>query len=296
MNIHIPGKTFLLGEYAVLQGGTALIACTMPYFTLTAIPSPILHSPFHIDSPAGKLLAEHSTKTWHLTWSSPYPQGGFGGSTAEFLACYRLYDLPMAELYTTYLKYAYNGIGVPPSGADLMAQSHMQSSILFFQSHDLPMHTIQWPFEEISLLLFKTSHKLPTHQYLASLTQLPDLTALSDITHQGYTALQQKNGANFIQAINDYAELLANYHLTAESTQIILNTLKQHPACLAAKGCGALGADVIAMVINSHQEHDFIQWFQHNVDNTRPCHTSGQSPEDCQKSQLNNAILKKALK
>jgi mevalonate kinase len=283
MKIHIPGKTFLLGEYAVLQGGTAVIACTQPFFELSAEKLPPLQKglakrgilglyrdiPFHPDSPAGKFILDHSETfdSLILTWLSPYSEGGFGGSTAEFLSCFRLYHhltqqtFTQENLYKTYLKYAYNHQGIPPSGADLMAQNQ-KAGLVYFQSPTLSLHSFSWPFDDISLLLFKTPAKLPTHQHLQTLKNLPDCKMLSALSLQGYNALQQGDKQGLIKAINDYALTLAQLNLTAESTQQLLNQIKQHPACLATKGCGALGADVIAVLVFIEHEKDFIHWCQ----------------------------------
>lgn len=281
--IKIPGKTFLLGEYAVLQYGTALIICTQPYFTLDIVPpnnKKKLIRPFHPESAAGKFIQDHAAIFDHhdLMWSSPYPQGGFGGSTAEFLACYQHYyqqtknnaftGTPdnLNDLYKTYITYAYHGIGVPPSGADLIAQT--QKKIVYVQKESTynGFSIIQndWPFQNLSLLLFKTPYKLATHHYLATLNtdkknNLPDFSVLFDLTQKGYQALHEKNQAAFIDTINAYAIELDKLDLTAAPTQQLLERLRTHPACLAIKGCGAMGADVIAVMVPRSQEKDFIQ-------------------------------------
>lgn len=281
--IKIPGKTFLLGEYAVLRHGTALIVCTQPYFTLKILlqkNKKELTSPFHPESAAGKFIQDHTAIFDHhdLIWSSPYPQGGFGGSTAEFLACYQFYyqqtknnnfidtSENLSDLYKTYMNYAYQGIGIPPSGADLVAQT--QTNIVYIQkkitSHRFSITSNDWPFQDLSLLLFKTPYKLATHHYLATLNtdkknNLPDFSVLSDLTQKGYHALQEKNQAVFIDSINAYSLELAKLGLTAEPIQQLLASLLIHPACLAIKGCGAMGADVIAAIVLRSQENTFIE-------------------------------------
>jgi mevalonate kinase len=275
MKIQLPGKTFILGEYAVLQGGAALIACTEPCFTFTATPveksssiktEPENH-PFHPDSPAGKLIQDYPEpfQSYRFTWKSPYLQGGFGGSTAEFLACYRWIKQRCSEpldleiLYETYLRYAYQGIGIPPSGADLIAQT--QEGMVYIGTDNLRFKPLilNWSLSECELLIFKTPYKLATHEYLASLANLPEVSVLSALTTQGYEALRDSHAQKFIHAINDYAENLAQLKLTAEPTQALLKQLKKHSACLAAKGCGALGADVIAVVVDIEKKADFIE-------------------------------------
>lgn len=265
MKIQIPGKTFLFGEYAVLQGGPAVVACTSPYFILEIV-SYSSEIPFHPDSPAGKFIADHAATfdALNLTWASPYPEGGFGGSTAEFLSCFQLHHqlthqtFTQENLYQTYLKYAYNNQGIPPSGADLMAQAQMQQGLVYFQSPAMPLDLFTWPFDDISLCLFKTPYKLPTHQHLQTLTSLPDYTRLSELALQGYQALQRQDKQGVIIAMNDYATTLSELNLTVQATQELLQELKKYPACLAAKGCGALGADVIAVLVQASEEKDFI--------------------------------------
>lgn len=287
MIIQIPGKTFLLGEYAVLQGGPALIATTKPYFQLKINSDNKVAMPFHADSPAGRFIHDHAFESTHLEWFSPYLQGGFGGSTAEFLACYYyqmkrtspsllLNQLNLTHLYQTYLLYAYNGIGIPPSGADLVAQT--QSSIVYFEPQKIlkteennrqkqeTLSLINWPFSELSLLFFKTAYKLPTHQYLTSFqspNDLPDFSDLSELTHQGYTALKEMNAHRFIESINDYAFTLQGLNLTVDSTKDLIKKLRKHSACFATKGCGALGADVIVAIVDSTQEKDFLMASKH---------------------------------
>ncbi len=264
MRIYIPGKTFLLGEYAVLQGGSAIIACTKPYFELAVREGDGQH-PFHFDSPAGLFIKEHSEtfQSLDLSWFSPYTDGGFGGSTAEFLACFKLHHqlidktFSQEDLYQSYLKYAYHNEGIPPSGADLIAQTQKEG-VVHFQSSKIPLKSFIWSFEDISVLLFKTPNKLATHQHLKALYQLPEFAVLSHLVAEGLKAIKQSDKCGWINTIKSYAKVLDELSLTTESTKKILMQLQQHPACLAAKGCGALGADVIVVTVNVAKEKEFI--------------------------------------
>lgn len=271
---NIPGKTFLLGEYSVLHTGKALIACTKPYFSLEAKLCEKNQqgvNPFHPKSPAGKFIHAYPEvfENLNLYWTSPYPQGGFGGSTAEFLGCYKIYcsraDIQenLTDLYNQYLHYA-NNLGVQPSGADLMAQT--KSKIVYVQRTEMnafAIESLKWPFEATSLLFFKTPYKLATHEHLKTLSnQSLNSDDLTDLTLKGYDALKNKNKKMFVDAINDYALCLEKRELTAESTQKILQQLR--PYCLAVKGCGALGSDVIVAVISESQQEKFIKHCQTN--------------------------------
>ena len=63
MKFFIPGKTFLVGEYAVLLGGAALGLATKPYFELTETEADEAADEFHPDSPAGRYLKPENKKS-----------------------------------------------------------------------------------------------------------------------------------------------------------------------------------------------------------------------------------------
>ena len=74
----IPCKTFLVGEYAVLEGGEALGIATGPGFTLSS-----KKISYHPDSAVSLLLG--TTDFYQVDSKAP---GGFGKSTAEFIFAY----------------------------------------------------------------------------------------------------------------------------------------------------------------------------------------------------------------
>jgi hypothetical protein len=82
--IRIPSKTFVLGEYLVLQGGPALVLCHPPYFEAERGSS---DRPLASQSPAGQLAKKTGFDLSTLAFRDPHQgRGGFGGSGAEFLA------------------------------------------------------------------------------------------------------------------------------------------------------------------------------------------------------------------
>jgi hypothetical protein len=70
------------------------------------------------------------------------------------------------------------------------------------------------------------------------------------------TADQEK----FLNAIKEYASALEKFKLVCQNTQKILKRIKTCPEILAVKGCGAMGADVILAVINTHHKQNFYEW------------------------------------
>src|SRR5262249_7567087 len=89
ISINLPSKTYLLGEYIVLEGAPCLILNTPPYFK-AEFPSTVKND-FHPKSPAGLLLEENADffKNDTVEFFDPHEgKGGFGASGAQFIAAY----------------------------------------------------------------------------------------------------------------------------------------------------------------------------------------------------------------
>ena len=71
MNIVIPAKTFLVGEYLALTGGPSIILTTTPCFELRQCNNLGLHG-VHPESPAGRLWAQYTPKDLGLNWHIRY--------------------------------------------------------------------------------------------------------------------------------------------------------------------------------------------------------------------------------
>ena len=118
-SLKIPSKTFLLGEYAVLTGGPALVLAHPPFFSLKKTNKPKL---FHPKSPASLLMKKHGLRQ-DFDFLDPHRGGGgFGGSTAEVISSLKnRHDINIAELLADY-KNLFTESGAEPSGADLCTQ------------------------------------------------------------------------------------------------------------------------------------------------------------------------------
>lgn len=269
MKLTAPSKTFLIGEYAVLAGGCSLIATTEPSFSLSIEKdSAASTNNIHQDSPAGKLLQDH-LQHWQqqsLNFSDPHQgSGGFGASSAQFLLCYRYlfqqhrFDQPaLADLLSHYLRYAYDGRGIAPSGADLIAQAVGQGIV--FQQND-HVDSLQWPFADVDYFLIHTGNKLATHVHLQHLAN-HDFSSLVLLCQQSKQAWDRADAQAFAQLINDYYLQLQQLALVAEHTQQLCQQLKQHCSVLAVKGCGAMGADVLFVMAETHQQSAILDFCQ----------------------------------
>lgn len=273
--LSVPSKTFLLGEYVALKSGPALVMTTEKYFQLNAVSS--VHGAMtdldvatgiHPDSPAGKLLqtALAFYRNYSLEFVDPYQRlGGFGASTAEFIMVYALKQyvenkpIDVFAALAAYQKFAWNGQGIPPSGADLVAQ--FQGGICYYYKNEKECKVFAWPFPDLAYCLIHTGNKLNTHLHLNQLRDF-DVAGLSKIVMMGLESILQNDAQLFVAAIRDYAQALQAENLVAKETQVLLNAISSCPHIQAAKGCGALGADVILTVYDHSKQSQVMAWMQ----------------------------------
>ena len=276
----VPSKTFLLGEYVALKGGPVLVLTTEKYFKLLVTlnrEQKIDVQGIHMKSPAGKLIKSKVDfyKHYAIKFIDPYPNlGGFGASTAQFIMVMALkkhissQSIQDVEFLEEYNKFAWDGEGIPPSGADLVSQLH--GKICFFHKVKKEVKTFVWPFSDVEYGLIHTGSKLVTYTYLKKLSDFNEL-ALAPIVQAALVSLNDANSKSFIECIKNYADVLQAQDLVAEKTQEILKLLAENPDILACKGCGALGADVILILFKSSKKNDVISWVKENMLNLVVC-------------------------
>lgn len=263
MKWSIPAKTFLLGEYASLSEGSALLITTTPCFELDLILNEEMHG-IHPDSPAGIWWKQQKHSERGLSWHDPYAnQGGLGASSAQFLAsylasCFIKNQSPyLEEMLAAYYHHSWTGKGLRPSGYDVIAQS--QHGCVYINRKKKIITTYPWPFPELSFFIVHTGVKLTTHHHLqtAALPQCVDY--LSSLVDKARQAFEQADAKKLIPQINDYHQTLTKLNLVAEHSLKLINQLKKYPEVLAIKGCGALGADVILLITHNNTSSSLIK-------------------------------------
>ncbi|MBA3660602.1 MAG: hypothetical protein H0W64_02645 [Gammaproteobacteria bacterium] len=272
LQLSVPSKTFLLGEYIVLRGGPGLILTTNPRFELYASQhADENHASaleIHADSPAGKLIkSDIFYHSYHITFQDPYQGlGGLGASSAQFVMVFALKNhildqkINDTEMLKKYLQVAWEGSGTPPSGADVIAQLH--GKVCYFDSQSKYHQTFAWPFETLQYCLIHTHDKLATHTHLQQLNYQGDDEVLKRIVKQGIESLEENKAQGFIESINQYGEALKQRNLVASRTLAILNDLAKLPEILASKGCGAMGADIILILFDEQHLNKILTWLQ----------------------------------
>lgn len=254
----IPAKTFLLGEYAAIAGAPAIVLTTSPCFEVTLSDKIGLHG-IHPESPAGKWWLQHGQKDVGLQWNDPYQgRGGMGASSAQFLGAYlasmheQKKKVDQQHMLDAYLQSAWHGEGLRPSGYDVLAQS--QHGCVYIDKQNDFFQNFSWPFQDIAFLLLHTGQKLATHHHLQTMalpSHLSQLTAIVDIAK---TAFEQVDSQRMVDAVNAYHHQLMHMNLVAEHTMRHVESFKKQPDIVAIKGCGAMGSDVLLLLIPTNQQ------------------------------------------
>ncbi len=271
VQLTIPGKTFLAGEYLALKGLGALVLATKPRFEVliheNETEDPSEKNPFHTDSPAGLFWQEQSSffKKYSVQLKTFSGLGGWGASTAEFIALQGLWQLKDSlwieeerffDLHKMLLDYRRlaggktKEAGFPPSGADLVGQ--VRGGLTFFEGQNGKIQTFAWPFANLKMKLIATGKKLPTHEHLAKLKDF-STDELAWALEKCHLGLKTVDESLFVSGILQAALGLASLGFVAPETQKLLAQFDKLSGVVASKGCGALGADVIAILFREPQ-------------------------------------------
>lgn len=272
MVVSIPGKTFLAGEYLALHEGPTLVFLSQPCFELHVQKGNGAVAGIHQDSPAGLFIRKYQDyfAQFDLQFKDAYSgRGGFGASTAQFLASYALWLhkeahqqdmeklLDFKHLLEAYCEVSWLGQGLRPSGADLIGQ--LKGCLTFFEKRRGSISVKNWPFADLELHLFHTGNKVATHEHLKNLGEFDsrDLENNFTLIRESF---DNQSSELFIKGINSYAHSLYQLNFTCEPTLKLLENIKQIPGVKAAKGCGALGADVILAVTGKNEGQDLKKY------------------------------------
>lgn len=235
MNIKytIPSKTFLVGEYAVLFGCDALLIATKPLFDVSVDTDKISDNSDMLD---------FSKRREDVSFASSCD--GFGKSSAGFLSIYQsIYkNADIKEIVNFYKSISSSSI--KPSCADIVTQ--IIGGITFFNGNSVEDSSqLDWCFDDVEIMIFKTNTKISTYKHLSNSINLRNLELMRRIVKKTKSAIVTKSAEKLSTAIHDYYYALLEENLVIESTKKLIEKIVVIDGVLAAKGCGALCADVI---------------------------------------------------
>lgn len=256
-------KVFLVGEYAVLFGGNAILLAIEPSFKLKFRESNgrgILKncSP----SPAFNFFEQHRDffQKFDLEFEDPYGgSGGFGASSAQYVLLYKLYEMyhynekvskqvALKKCIEIYKQLPLN-TGINPSGADCALQYLNQH--IFFNCVQQTAQPISWDFPNLNFCVLKTSNKVNTYEHLKKLKNL-DISDMIIPIQNVKNAFDTLNENLLIKNVNSFFIKMIEKNIVIPETIDLVNKIRSIKFVQAVKGCGALAADVILVIFTKN--------------------------------------------
>lgn len=264
IEISCPAKTFILGEYACLAGGSAIVLNTAPRFSCRIQKNPKAKTlNFNPNSPAGQWIQKNPNDfhSVQLEWFDSYEKKmGLGFSSAQFNILYAYSSILRSgsidsvkpqELWRSYRNLKFEGF--VPSGADVITQ--WIGGVGVFEQTPLSVETLTSSLPDLQCMVLRTGAEFKTYNYLKSF-ELQDVQDLKIIAKDGIQALKQKEETAFIEAVNAYREALIKKNYITKKSKDILDILKKIKVIKACKACGAMGAETIIVFYKSQDQEE----------------------------------------
>jgi mevalonate kinase len=266
IKLSAPSKTFLVGEYAALLGGPCLLLNTEPRFEA------VIETEgsgecigVHPQSPAGLWVRSHREDFSAINFEFRDPhegRGGFGASGAQFLFAWawshmqskpslqQALSVDPKRVLADFLSF-FSDQATPPSGADVVSQS--VGGLLSLNLRPFSNQVFAWPFQQLDFLVVPTGVTLPTHSHLKTLNH-EGLVRLRDLSSHVISALKQESETEFLTGLQNFANELATQGKVASHTLSLLHELRSQDGVRLAKGCGAMGSDVVLVIVDKEKK------------------------------------------
>lgn len=289
--VSVPSKTFFTGEYLALLDGPAILLNTSPRFEnkfeLNTEREFYVNPIEDEENPLHQYWMENEDFLLDFDYDFIDPfqgKGGFGASSAQWAAFYAFvnqYHKTMSYFFdktkneNDFAKNAdfdfiqsfldkYRGLSnkgsknkFPPSGYDVISQ--WTGKVTYIDIKNKVLKKFDWPFNDLSFVLIKSAEKIPTHQHLKSLKQIPE-EELRACVSKALKAFETKDQKLLIQSINENFKALKEAELVAPQALKNIEKIANYEHVLAVKGCGALGADVFCALIKTENLPQFISF------------------------------------
>lgn len=293
--LFIPSKIFVIGEYAALLGLPAILLNLKPYFEFCLSDESLAPKGFknwnpHPDSPAGKNLKKMDSSPFLFRKDPHENRGGFGGSTAEFLALSQFIQNKnqkdffkennpshtkvewISEVFRDYIE-KHEDKKIKPSGMDLLSQFyggfHCIRSIDPNQKKNYLPHevlSLDSKLSSLNLVVFGTSHienrKTKTHEHL-DLLKINELeiqkTIFKEIIDDAYRAIHDLNLKRLGECFTQYANLLKQMKLESNEVSKDRSDFLSISGVYGIKGCGALQTDAMIVVCENEMARESVK-------------------------------------
>ena len=221
MNIvSLPSKTFLIGEYAVLNKGCGIVINTSPRFKFEN----------------KKFFDPHKQK------------GGFGASSAKWIFSKDLKNVDPLSTIFDFVKDSWNGEGIKPSGVDVLSQ--LFGGVFLIDLSSMNYKILDWKFYDFFIL--RSEVKIETRKHLKKLTDLNKFKRLTEISVKAHEAFLNSNKV-FFEHLKEFDLELTKQNLCFTKTQDTIKKIRSFDEVLYARGCGALCADTIIVFLKPNK-------------------------------------------
>ncbi len=259
MTLKVPGKIFISGEYAALRGMPTLTVAVDPTFIFKA--NPDVAQAFHPESPAGLLNPDLKGE-----FQDPYQEiGGMGRSSAEFIAAasYQTSKKSIWEVWDLFRKVLANEKNAQknlPSGVDVLTQ--LQGGYCLTEVRAKHLETSHWPFADLDWIALITGNKLKTHEHLAKPLNL-DWEMIEKLNLQIVEAWKSQNSQMFLKSLNLWRGFLFGNGLETHATTELVDFFMDMSGVKVAKGCGAMGSDVVLIIFDRNESETLEKSLEH---------------------------------
>lgn len=242
-HVLIPSKTFLFGEYAVLENAPGIILATPPFFELQSGSSPA----WHPESIANRMLGDLEQK---FALSTVQDFKGLGKSGAECIASWlhSAKEPNINDLITCYKE----ALQHHASAADIKCMWLGNCTDFLTET------STEWPFINVDIGIWSTGIKIATHEHLA--TKPTICQAIKATAIECYKAWKLKDLASLVNLINKYQKTLSDSGLQINESQIMVSKIMKNNHVLACKASGALGGDIILTLSNKDCRNKIIEY------------------------------------
>lgn len=157
-----------------------------------------------------------------------------------------------------------------PSGYDLLAQA-LNASIsdnnpnttsnittISVENEELNINENLEFLNQVGVIILKTQTKIKTHEHLETLNSLT-LSTLKKLSANITESFLNLDLDLFFENLKSFDQKLLDFNLVITPTQRLCKMIQQQDGVLYARGCGALGADVIAVFYDLKQRQS-VRW------------------------------------
>lgn len=223
--------------------------------------------PHHLSGGFGRSTAEWISakflnllfieKTERASWMEDFLQTHSKTASMGFNHLNDLKNDVLEEWWTEY-RALFQDLKKQPSGYDLLAQlknthieirsGHLPQVSVIYGNNEAPHILQNAPLSlNLEILIFKTAQKIKTHEHLQSLEPIPLLENLRDLSEDVTGSYMKGHLHGFLVALKTFDKALKEFGFQCLESRTYCETIQTLPGVFHARGCGALGADVIAV-------------------------------------------------